>query len=449
MVVAAVVAAAAGCTTDLDCSLNGLCSQQQSSSSSSSPVETEAEMACVCDVPWIGERCQTMDLQPGEAGLHDIPLCAYHGDGPNSTSWGGSVLHSPEDGKYYMWAASMINNCTMDDWTTNSEVVLAKASTPLGPFSKVKTIVLPWAHNPQTIRAPDNSSASGHVYAVYTMGDGLNYHGQPKNCGGAPPPPPRPTGPPGVPWNQTKDCPKTAPYQPANKFPKCMLDTVINFTIFHSETADGEYERHTAVILGWPAHSHGRPWEYGAFGNWNPAPLVHPNGTIYLLAHSEQFGFKHGEAMLTADSWRGPYRFIGSDTDSRWGGSTNNAEDPYMWIDKRGNWHQLVEGNPMPGGHAWSADGITWSNMSGCNGAYALDGCFNLTRPYKAANGSLLNISYYTERPKLLLAADRTPTHLYGTVYWPIPNEKGKSGGFTIVEPLGKAASGSQGRMVV
>merc|ERR1719272_2486211 len=82
------------------------------------------------------------------------------------------------------------------------------------------------------------------------------------------------------------------------------------------------------------------------------------------------------------------------------------------------------KGNPMPGGHAWSADGITWSNMSGCNGAYALDGCFNLTRPYKAANGSLLNISYYTERPKLLLAADRTPTHLYGTVYWPIPNEK-------------------------
>ncbi len=64
-----------------------------------------------------------------------------------------------------------------------------------------------------------------------------------------------------------------------------------------------------------------------------------------------------------------------------------------MWIDKRGNWHQLYEGMPMPGAHAWSADGISWSNISGANGKYALDGCFNLTRPYKAANGSVVNVS--------------------------------------------------------
>ena len=30
-----------------------------------------------------------MQLAPGKVGLHDIPLCAFHGDGPNSTSWGG------------------------------------------------------------------------------------------------------------------------------------------------------------------------------------------------------------------------------------------------------------------------------------------------------------------------------------------------------------------------
>jgi hypothetical protein len=34
-----------------------------------------------------------------------------------------------------------------------------------------------------------------------------------------------------------------------------------------------------------------------------------------------------------------------------------------MWVDKRGNWHQLYEGMPMPGAHAWSADGISWSNI--------------------------------------------------------------------------------------
>ena len=108
-----------------------------------------------------------------------------------------------------------------------------------------------------------------------------------------------------------------------------------------------------------------------------------------------------------------------------------------MWIDKRGNWHQLVEGNPMPGGHAWSADGITWSNMSGCNGEFALEGCFNLTRPYTTAHGSVANVSYYTERPKLLLDSSGTPIVLYGTVYEQPPPGGKVTRGFTIAEPLG------------
>lgn len=325
----------------------------------------------------------------------------------------------------------MVNNCTMAEWTTNSEVVLAESNSPLGPFQKVKTVVEPWAHNPQAIRAPDNSSASGFVYAVYTMGDGMNYHGVPKNCGSAPPAPPSPIGPP-EPW--LKDpCPKDAAH--AMPLGGCM---VANFSIFYSDTgATGEYKRHTAEIIGWPTHSRGRPWEYGPFGNWNPAPMVHPNGSVFLLAHTEQYGFKHGEAIIMADTWRGPYRLVSSDSDARWKGSTANAEDPFMWIDKRGNWHQLVEGNPMPGGHAWSADGITWSNMSGCNGEYSLDGAFNLSRPFKAANGSIQNVSYYTERPKLLIDASGTPTVLYGTVYQPVDSKVTR--GFTIAEPLGPA----------
>ena len=75
---------------------------------------------------------------------------------------------------YYMWAASMVENCTMGEWETNSEVVLARSDGPLGPFERLKTVVEPWAHNPQTIRAPDSSSTSGFVYAVFTMGDGMD-----------------------------------------------------------------------------------------------------------------------------------------------------------------------------------------------------------------------------------------------------------------------------------
>jgi hypothetical protein len=38
---------------------------------------------------------------------------------------------------------------------------------------------------------------------------------------------------------------------------------VANFTIFYSETADGDYKTHTAQIIDWPVHSRGRPWDYG------------------------------------------------------------------------------------------------------------------------------------------------------------------------------------------
>ena len=92
---------------------------------------------------------------------------------------------------------------------------------------------------------------------------------------------------------------------------------------------------------------------------------------------------------------------------------------------------------PMPGGHAWSADGIAWSNISGSNGEFAQNGCFNRSRPYKAANGSVVNATYYTERPKLLFAADRTPTALFGTVYETVGVV---TRGFTIAEPLGWTA---------
>ena len=59
-------------------------------------------------------------------------------------------------------------------------------------------------------------------------------------------------------------------------------------------------------------------------------------------------------------------------------------------------------------------------------------GAFNLSRPYIDASGARRNVSYYSARPKLLLAADGvTPTHLYGST-----SVAGRKGSFTIVSPL-------------
>lgn len=402
------------CQSDLGCSLNGVCSNG----------------ACICDKPWYGARCHTLVLAPGQVGVGGIPLCAYHGDTINSTSWGMSVLKAPEDGKYYAWVASMANGCPLVDWETNSEVVLAVSTSPLGPFEKIRTLVPPWAHNPQTIRAPD--AARGHVYALYTLGDGKNYHGAPKSCAPPAPGPPRPPAPPvtpNPPW-VVGNCTQSTPHGGA--WAGCIT---ANFTIFWSDTPNGTYAEHTAQIVDWPVHRTGRPWDYGAIGNWNPAPIVHPNGTVFLLVHPEQFGFKHGEAILRADTWRGPYRLVAADTFASWRGSTANAEDPFMWIDKRGHWHILYEGNPMPGAHAYSVDGIAWSNISMANSGPS-EGAFNDSRPFVDAQGRLANVSYYTERPKLLFGPDGfTPTHVYGGAGPVAPS----TSSFTVVSPLSLA----------
>ena len=87
----------------------------------------------------------------------------------------------------------------------------------------------------------------------------------------------------------------------------------------------------------------------------------------------------------------------------------------------------------MPGGHAWSADGIAWSNISGSNGELAQHGCFNLSRPNKAVHCPVVNATHCTNRPKLLFATDRTTAAMHKTVCV-------VTRGFTIAEPLGRTA---------
>ena len=76
--------------------------------------------------------------------------------------WGGSVVKA-EDDRYYMFASRWPEVTSMASWVTASEVVLAVADTPEGPYEFSKVVLLPrgkeyWdgmsTHNP-TIRYHD------------------------------------------------------------------------------------------------------------------------------------------------------------------------------------------------------------------------------------------------------------------------------------------------------
>ena len=145
----------AACVTDADCSLNGVCTGG----------------SCLCDDGWTtypslkldGPDCGQLDLLPAASDT------SFHGLDTNKSSWGGSVLHLPVGGvkkKWTMFAAEMTRGCTLRHWTTNSEVVMATADDPQGPYTEAFQVIPPWAHNPEAILTP------GGEVVVFTLGDG-------------------------------------------------------------------------------------------------------------------------------------------------------------------------------------------------------------------------------------------------------------------------------------
>lgn len=119
------------CGTDEGCSLNGVC---------------EASGKCVCFAGWRGHNCQYLALAP-------LPPIAGYGQSPNVTSWGGSIYHNSSDtnGQYHLYVTEEVNGKGLASWVTNSIIVHAVASTPLGPYEKRDVVSSVSTSNPQIL----------------------------------------------------------------------------------------------------------------------------------------------------------------------------------------------------------------------------------------------------------------------------------------------------------
>eukprot|EP00935_MAST-01C_sp_MAST-1C-sp1_P000992 g992.t1 len=123
----------APCSSDADCSYNGVC----------------ASKLCKCDSAWKGDRCQTLALLPTtrDAGLRLVD------GGTNTSSWGGGVLLDSSTGLYHMWASEMLSHCGIDSWTTNSHVIHATSTDGIH-FTRKEEVWPAFSHEPNVIRAP-------------------------------------------------------------------------------------------------------------------------------------------------------------------------------------------------------------------------------------------------------------------------------------------------------
>lgn len=165
--------------------------------------------------------------------------------------------------------------------------------------------------------------------------------------------------------------------------------------------------------------------------NWNPAPHLMPDGSVRVMVHTLTAPWA-GESVAHASTWRGPYTFLTGNLDY----CEKCEEDPFMWTDKRGNWHVLYhrmfdpigvggERDPSPiptpgwsGGHAFSRDGLNFSTITRAYSTYVA-----------LHNGTTVNM-VRRERPKLVFGPGGDPEFLSNGV------EVAKGRTYTLVVPL-------------
>lgn len=361
----------AECSSDLDCSLNGLCQNG----------------ACLCDKPWFGAECALLDVLP-------VNFPQGYGMLPNQTTWGGGILvEEVEDHKvYHLYVVRMTNNCTLEHWTSNSRVDHAVSDSPTGPFRFLDVAIPVQSHNPMPVRLPDGTFAIFHI--GFGTGD----------------------------INGGTDCNNNSGSESRYDLDQRMESELAELG------AMGSTIHVSSSLYG--------PWSplNNTLGKCNnPAPLVHPNGTIFV-------GCNHN-ALLRAESLAGPYEEV-----ARFPGSTPDGytlEDPQLYLDHRGHFHIIHHAyklfpnasnceNDIVASHSYSVDGIDWH--------------LSKIPPYgtelKLVNGKSITLAT-RERPKPLIQNGQM-THLVQSACG-VPNCysntgcvncKYKNWDFTLVMPL-------------
>jgi len=130
--------------------------------------------------------------------------------------------------------------------------------------------------------------------------------------------------------------------------------------------------------------------------------MLHPNQTWFLYCDSN--------TLYSAPTLWGPWK--NTNINVRKGGVPGNYEDPFLYLDSRGNWHVIyhvynattpcgVCTGELVSGHSYSVDGVNWHS--------ATTQPFTNTR--KLTNGQTVTYSTF-ERPAFFFNDKNQPTHL-------------------------------------
>jgi len=267
---------------------------------------------CKCTMQWKGQNCDELNLLPTSQAL------GYHGLGELGplSSWGGSVLYG-DDGLYHMYAAEIEGSCGMNVWLSNSLVIHATSPDPtLYPFTRKGVVQEVFSHEPIAARAPTGEYV---VYFTAVLPPGRLPVKGGERCSGC------------ESGRSPQSCGTDDQRNASINLPTYMV---------YSSNPDGPWS--TPMMI--PGTD--------VFADSNFAPVINPNGSLVALERGN---------VIHASNWKdvSTYKKVGKWQDA--------AEDPFVWRDNAGIYHNIVHVNRQNthGLHYYSTDGINWKASPG------------------------------------------------------------------------------------
>lgn len=334
---AAAAAPAVGCTSEMDCQLNGACTDGG---------------ACVCDKGWRGSDCGTLHLDPTAQVAY-----GYTNESKFSSWGGGPPVFDEASGKYQLLVTEIAGHCGMSSWARHSTSVRATADKIEGPYTHAATIVGSESHNAIYAYSPTDQ-----VHLMYNIFEGT----WPASCN---PPPHCTDGT--TPGGHGLHPPKSGPLYPPNR---CKGSPGGRGVVSWAKSIEGPWTSVGPVTVDWGAG--GQPPNGGVS---NPSPYIFPNGTVLLIGRGKDgTTYPNGTRILghniwlfRAETWNSTYHWV--PLDGPWGtlnvgdhcnatahgfGCRPTTEDPVLYRGRRG-FHIIFHSSPDMT-HAWSTDGFEW-----------------------------------------------------------------------------------------
>lgn len=301
----ALAAAAAACSTPLDCGLNGLC----------------VASACVCDAPWAGPACTSLPFKQTPASGKNL----YNSSDPRNT-WNGPIVAAP-DGTFHIFVPLYAEGSLSRVLTTMHGV----AASVTGPYD--------WAAQPDV-----NSSSENPAFVVYT--------------------------------------------DPATS--KVVYSLWVGGRVLVADSVYGPF----AAVPGF------------TYPGGNPAPIFH--GGAFYMTNQFTTTIYTTPSLATGSTWS-VFSTI-SHEQPNYPAYDYHVEDPFLFVDARGNWHIVNHAYSNVqfdncdasdvSAHFFSPDGVTWSYSQQPYGH---------TVEYDDGTSR----SYVTlERPNIHFGADGVMTHI-------------------------------------